>query len=69
MAEPEIRRGKIRKINTEKGFGFIQADDGKEYFVHSSKCRPGVFARLTEGAEVTFTEKTPAAFDVDLVEG
>lgn len=35
----------------EKGFGFIQGDDGKSYFVHSKSVPGGV---LVDGQQVTF---------------
>ena len=47
--------GKISKLVTDRGFGFITADDGKEYFFH----RSGVdgsrsFDTLSGGDKVTF---------------
>ena len=44
--------GKVKFFNTMKGFGFIVADDGKEYFVHQTGLKEGV--RLHENDEVTF---------------
>ena len=44
--------GKVKFFNEMKGFGFITAEDGKEYFVHSTGLNPGVSIR--EGDSVTF---------------
>jgi CspA family cold shock protein len=46
--------GKIQRIIAEKGFGFIAAADGKEYFFHSSAVAGGSFDTLYPGQEVTF---------------
>ena len=38
-----------------KGFGFIQGEDGQEYFMHRSVVRDGsVFEQLREGQTVVF---------------
>ncbi len=59
-------KGKIKFFNAEKGFGFITADDGKEYFVHSTGLTEGVTVR--EGDSVTFEveqgDKGPKAVKV-----
>ena len=46
--------GTIKRI-TDKGFGFIAASDGVEYFVHQSACIKTPFDSLREGDSVTFT--------------
>jgi CspA family cold shock protein len=47
--------GAIKKIVGEKGFGFIKADDGKDFFFHKSGLAEGVqFDKLLEGDRVTF---------------
>jgi CspA family cold shock protein len=43
------------KRKTEKGFGFIAAEDGTEYFFHQSGCVGTRFDDLREGQRVTFT--------------
>ena len=43
------------KRKTEKGFGFIAAEDGTEYFFHQSGCLGTRFDDLREGQRVTFT--------------
>lgn len=45
--------GTIKRLTT-KGFGFIQATDGNEYFFHSSACEGARFEDLREGQAVTF---------------
>ncbi len=45
-------KGTVKFFNTEKGFGFITAEDGKEYFVHQSALGEGVMLR--ENDTVTF---------------
>ena len=46
--------GTIKRI-TDKGFGFIAAPDGIEYFFHQSACTSTPFDSLREGENVTFT--------------
>jgi len=45
-------KGKVKFFNEVKGFGFITADDGKDYFIHSSGVQEGV--TLNEDDSVTF---------------
>jgi CspA family cold shock protein len=62
--------GQISRVITDKGFGFITGDDGKEYFVHRSAIRGIVFEQLREGQPVTFDpgqgDKGPRAENVRL---
>ena len=44
--------GVVKFFNDAKHFGFIAADDGTEYFVHSSGIKPGV--TITQGDKVSF---------------
>jgi CspA family cold shock protein len=44
--------GKIKRLVSEKGFGFVADDSGQEYFFHQSACVS--FASLREGQAVTF---------------
>ena len=46
--------GTIKRIVSDKGFGFIAAGDGTEYFFHQSACRDVPFSQLREGQAVTF---------------
>lgn len=46
--------GTIQRLVTDKGFGFIAAADGKEYFFHSSACADAPFDSLQTGQAVSF---------------
>jgi CspA family cold shock protein len=51
--------GAIKKLVSEKGFGFIKGDDGKEFFFHKSGLAAGVeYDDLKEGDRVTFETTT-----------
>ena len=45
--------GTIKRLVHDKGFGFIAASDGNEYFFHQSSCQTP-FNELREGQSVTF---------------
>ena len=45
-------QGTIKRLVSDKGFGFIMADSGQEYFFHQSACDS--FSSLHEGQAVTF---------------
>jgi cold shock protein len=44
--------GTIKRLVRDKGFGFVAAQDGSEYFFHQSACEQ--FDTLREGQNVTF---------------
>jgi cold shock protein len=46
--------GTIKRLVSDKGFGFIVAGDSAEYFFHSSACASEPFDSLREGQDVTF---------------
>ena len=46
--------GTVKRLVSDKGFGFIAADDGQEYFFHQSSCMGTPFDALHEGQAVTF---------------
>jgi len=60
--------GVVKFFNTMKNFGFIAADDGKEYFVHANDLNEGV--SINENDKVTFDvvegERGPKAANVSL---
>jgi cold shock protein len=47
-------KGTIKRLVDGKGFGFILASDGNEYFFHNSGCAKTPFDELREGQAVTF---------------
>ena len=44
--------GTVKWFNPRKGYGFIEGEDGKDYFVHMSSIAEG--DSLDEGQKVTF---------------
>jgi cold shock protein len=50
-----MSNGTVKWFNSEKGFGFIQPDDGgKDAFVHISAVERSGLNSLREGDKVTF---------------
>ena len=60
--------GKVKWFNAEKGFGFIEREDGDDVFVHFSAIQSEGFKTLEEGQEVDFEivegERGPQAANV-----
>ena len=46
--------GKVKWFSNQKGYGFIQTDDGKDIFVHFSASESEGFKTLGQGQEVEF---------------
>ena len=61
-------KGTVKFFNRSKGFGFIAAEDGKEYFVHQSGIKEGV--TIGDNDSVTFDveegDRGPKATNVEL---
>ncbi len=47
-------QGKVKWFNAEKGFGFIESNDGGDVFVHFSAIQGDGFKTLEEGQSVEF---------------
>lgn len=49
-----MNTGRVKWFNSEKGFGFITADGGKDIFVHFSSIMGNGYKTLEEGQSVSF---------------
>lgn len=60
--------GIVKWFNDQKGYGFIEQEDGRDLFVHYKECR----GRLRQGDKVEYTlgegQKGPCATKVRVVE-
>lgn len=66
-----MQKGKVKWFNAEKGYGFIESDDGTDVFVHFSAIAMEGYKALEEGTEVEFEviegAKGPQAANVSKV--
>ena len=66
-------KGIVKWFNSEKGFGFIGADDGRDIFCHYSVIQMAGRKDLIEGQKVEFevevAEKGPRAKNVTISNG
>ena len=59
-------QGKIKHLEKNKGWGFIETDDGEDYFFNVSNIRPGQNLELGDLVKFDFREsqKGPSAFNI-----
>ena len=50
-----MKQGTVKWFNAEKGFGFIERENGDDVFVHFSAIQSEGFKSLEEGQAVTFS--------------
>lgn len=67
-----MEQGTVKWFNSEKGYGFIERENGAgDVFVHYSAIQGDGFRNLEEGQEVTFEvtqgQKGPQASNVSVV--
>ena len=63
--------GTVKWFSNEKGFGFIEREDGEDVFVHFSQIKQDGYKTLEQGQRVSFEitdgEKGLQASDVSLI--
>jgi len=63
-----LSKGTVKWFSEQKGFGFIEQENGKDIFVHYSSISTPGFKTLSEGDQVTFDiedgERGPVAKNV-----
>ncbi len=68
----ERHTGTVKWFDSQKGYGFIQLEDGNDVFVHYSAIQGSGFRKLEEEQtvefEITQGTKGPAAANVKVVE-
>jgi CspA family cold shock protein len=66
-----MAEGTVKWFSDQKGYGFIEQEDGQDLFVHHTGINASGFKTLNEGQRVRFeieaNEKGPKAKDVEIL--
>lgn len=66
-----MMQGTVKWFNSEKGYGFISAENGTDVFAHFSEIQTDGFKKLEDGQTVTFEikegQKGPQAANITVV--
>ncbi len=66
-----VAQGTVKWFNGDKGYGFIEVEDGPDVFVHFSAITGGGYRSLNEGQKVEFDitqgQKGPQAENVKVI--
>jgi CspA family cold shock protein len=66
-----MAEGTVKWFSDQKGYGFIEQEDGQDLFVHHTSINASGFKSLNEGQRVRFEietgEKGPKAKDVEIL--
>ena len=66
-------QGKIKKLVSDRGFGFIEGEQGDDLFFHHSEVQETTFDELREGQSVQYEigqgRKGPCATSVKVADG
>ena len=54
---PERPHGRVIKLFPERGYGFLESEEGALVYFHEHSVLDGAFPRLSVGAEVRFEEE------------
>ncbi|MBC1357297.1 cold-shock protein [Listeria booriae] len=66
-----MQNGKVKWFNNEKGYGFLEMEDGEDIFIHFTAIQGDGYKSLDEGQTVTFEivegNRGPQAANVEKV--
>ncbi|EUJ24567.1 Cold shock protein CspD [Listeria grandensis FSL F6-0971] len=66
-----MQNGKVKWFNNEKGYGFLEKEDGDDIFIHFTAIQGDGYKSLDEGQSVTFEivegNRGPQATNVEKV--
>ncbi|MGD9677422.1 MAG: cold-shock protein [Vulcanibacillus sp.] len=66
-----MQQGTVKWFNADKGYGFLQAEDGNDIFIHFSAIQSEGYKSLDEGDKVEFdivdSDRGPQASNVKVL--